>query len=177
WWVYGFYVTIIIAVGYLLYYEVTDWGPDQIDEYQAELALAEELYGGKEESTDFSNVELLTDADALARGEEIFLGSANQCATCHGQNAQGLVGPNLTDEYWMHGCAPEDIITSIQEGFPSQGMPPYGSTRRIPDDDLVALASYIVSLQGTEPDGAKPRDQARTEKCSESTLSSVDAAE
>lgn len=176
WWLYGFYFTIVLSVAYLIYYEVTDWGPSQIDEYQAELAMAEELYGGEEELTDFSGVELLTDADALARGEEIFLGSANQCATCHGQNAEGLVGPNLTDEYWMHGCAPEDIITSIQDGFPSQGMPPYGSTRRIPDDDLVALASYIVSLQGSEPAGAKPRDEARTERCSELSLSSADAA-
>lgn len=177
WWLYGFYFTIILSVGYLIYYELTDWGPDQHQEYQAELAMAEELYGGQEETTDFSDAELLTDAESLARGEEIFLGSANQCATCHGQNAQGLVGPDLTNEYWKHGCDFQSIISSIQTGFPGRGMPAYGSTRKIPDDDLVALASYIISLRGTEPEGAKPPDMSRSEECTGITISEAPSAE
>lgn len=176
WWLYGFYVTIIISIGYLVYYELTDWGPDQHEEYLAEMALAEERYGSGPEARDFSDAELLTSEEALARGEEVFLSSRNQCATCHGQNAQGLVGPDLTNDLWKHGCDFQSLIVNIQTGFPSRGMPAYGSTQAIPDDDLIALASYIISLRGTEPDGAKPADMSRSERCSEVTLSAIDAA-
>ncbi len=169
WWLYGFYFTIALSVVYLFYYEVSGWGPSQEEEYEMELAAAAERYGIDPDAPvfDFSEAELLTDAASLERGREIFVGSTNQCAACHGQQAQGLVGPDLTNEYWKSGCDLESIIVSVKEGFPRRGMPAYGTTRAIDNEDLIMLASYIISIRGSEPEGAKAPDMSRSERCEE----------
>ncbi len=169
WWLYGFYFTIVLSVVYLLYYEVTGWGPSQEEEYEMELAAAAERYGVDPDAPvfDFAEAELMMDTASLERGRELFTGAANQCATCHGQQGQGLVGPDLTNEYWKHGCDFQSVITSIREGFPSRGMPPYGTTRAIEGEDVVKLASYIISIRGTEPSGAKAPDMSRSVRCEE----------
>ena len=79
---------------------------------------------------------------------------AAKCAACHGQNGEGLIGPNLTDKYWIHskGKAP-GLLAAIRKGFPAKGMPPWEAL--IPKEDHVALAAYVYSLQGTNPEGGK----------------------
>lgn len=168
WWVYGFYFTIALAVVYLLYYDVLGIGPDQHEEYQREMAAAAERYGLDAEpvpSVDFAELEVLTDQVSLAAGRQIYLSTNNLCATCHGQNGQGLVGPDLTNDYWKYGCDLESIANSIREGFPARGMPAWGTTNRLEDEQLHQLASYIISLRGSAPSGAKPPDMSRSVQC------------
>lgn len=78
---------------------------------------------------------------------------ARSCASCHGDRAQGLIGPNLTDERWIHGGSVEQVFQSVVKGWPAKGMPPWG--RAIPPQEISALVSYIRSLQGSSPPGAK----------------------
>lgn len=168
WWLYGFYFTIVLALGYLLYYEVTGWGPSQIDEYENEITAAVERFdSGTDPSAivDYSALEVYTDMQNLEAGKAIYLSPGNLCTTCHGANAQGLVGPNLTDDFWKHGCSLESVMTSIKSGFPSMGMPAYGSGAPLSDEQLHQLSSYIISLRGTNPDGAKPPNMARSVEC------------
>ncbi|MCH8568029.1 MAG: c-type cytochrome [Balneolales bacterium] len=169
WWLYGFYFTIVLSVGYLLYYEVLGWGPSQEEEYEIEMALAAERYGNLAEDAifDFSLTQILTDAESIERGREVFNASTNLCATCHGAQGQGLVGPNLTDNYWKHGCDLESLIISIKDGFPNRGMPAYGSTVRIGNEDLVKLASYIISIRGSDPPNPKAPNMSRAVECFE----------
>lgn len=168
WWLWLFYFTIIFGVGYALYYEVFKWGPNQIEEYEMEMAAAAEKYknndsgnGGATFAWSFSD-----DAEVIAKGEELFMGMNNLCFTCHGSAGEGLVGPNLTDEFWIHGCSPEEVAKSITEGFPDKGMVAYGSGAPMPNEDVNALISYISSIQGTNPPNAKPKDEARALQCS-----------
>ncbi|MFU8859437.1 MAG: cbb3-type cytochrome c oxidase N-terminal domain-containing protein [Cyclonatronaceae bacterium] len=172
WWLYGFYFTIALAVVYLLWYDVLGIGPSQTEEYQRELAAAEERFGtdpgadpGAGTSVDYATLELLTDQASLEAGRTIYNNPAQLCVTCHGANAQGLVGPDLTNDYWLHGCDLESIMTSVKTGYPQQGMPPYGSGNRLSDEELQQLASYIISLRGSEPEGAKSPDMSRAEQC------------
>jgi cytochrome c oxidase cbb3-type subunit III len=79
---------------------------------------------------------------------------ARTCAACHGENAQGLIGPNLTDDRWIHGGSVEQIFQTIAKGWPAKGMPPWG--RALKPEELAALVSYVRSLQGSNPPGAKP---------------------
>ena len=74
---------------------------------------------------------------------------AKSCAPCHGPQAQGLIGPNLTDDRWIHGGTVEQVFQSVAKGWPAKGMPPWG--RAIRPDELAALVSYIRSLQGSNP--------------------------
>lgn len=97
--------------------------------------------------------ELLSGAQ---NAEVLELGSARfakSCAACHGEQAQGLIGPNLTDDRWIHGGAVEQVFQTVVKGWPAKGMPPWG--RAIPPQELSALVSYVRSLQGSNPPNAK----------------------
>lgn len=74
---------------------------------------------------------------------------ARSCAACHGDQAQGLIGPNLTDDRWIHGGSVEQIFQTVAKGWPAKGMPPWG--RALRPEELSALVSYIRSLQGSTP--------------------------
>jgi cytochrome c oxidase cbb3-type subunit 3 len=87
-----------------------------------------------------------TNEATLAVGRDRF---AKTCASCHGENAQGLIGPNLTDDYWIHGGAVVKVFNTIVKGVPAKGMPPWG--RALSPEELGGLSSYIRSLRGSNP--------------------------
>lgn len=164
WWVLGFYFTMVVAVVYLLYYHVTGWGPSSAEEYQMEMAAAEAKYGSMNENEVqlADSYEFLTEEADIIAGREAYM---KICNACHGANGEGSVGPNLTDEYWIHGCDPKDIMVSIKDGFPTKGMPPYGGGQTLDEQQLQQVASYIHSLQGSEPANAKA-PEPNAEQCS-----------
>ncbi len=169
WWLWLFYFTIAFGIGYLFYYEVFEWGPDQHEEYELEMAAAIEKYNLDEEPETVAEAfawAFSDDTDIIEKGKEIFMGMNNLCFTCHGSAGEGLVGPNLTDNYWLHGCTPEEVAKSITEGFPDKGMVAYGSGAPMPNEDVNALVSYIGSLQGTNPPNPKAIDESRAIQCS-----------
>lgn len=177
WWLWLFYVTIAFAAVYMLYYEVFLWGPNQHELYEMEMAAAEEKYGAPEEQNpveDFTWA-VSTDPADIAAGKEIYMSSDQICFTCHGGNGQGMVGPNLTDDMWLHGCQPKDIAAGIINGYQQQGMLAYGSGSKISNEKVQHLVSYIASLQGTEPANAKEADMSRAEPCTEGPLASSDS--
>lgn len=168
WWLYGFYFTIAWSVLYVVNYHVLPnplWGrPSLVAEYEAELAAAPKpaksaTPGGG------PTLAALEDEASLAQGKAIFEGESNVCASCHRADLGGLVGPNLTDEYWLHGCSVNEIVASIKTGYPLQGMLPYGTGNALNDDQLVKVASYILSKRGTSPEGPKPIDAERDKVC------------
>lgn len=170
WWLYLFYFTIAWGVLYFLYYTVTGVGMDQHEEYAAEMAEAAEKYGfnqkGEEAIAAATDWTFEMDDASIANGREIYMSTNNLCFTCHGAAGEGMVGPNLTDDMWLHGCSAEELATSIATGFPDKGMIAYGSGARISDDDMTDLISYIASLQGTAPANPKPTDTERASTCS-----------
>lgn len=172
WWLWLFYFTIAFSVGYLLYYQVFDWGPDQHEEYRQEMAAAEARYGGarQEEPAEDFEWSVSTAEEDIAAGRELFMNPSQLCFTCHGNQGEGLVGPNLTDSYWLHGCTPSEIATSIINGYPDMGMLAYGSGSRISNEQVQQLISYIASIQGTDPPNAKAPDMSRAQPCEEGPL-------
>lgn len=154
WWKYMFYGTIIFAFIYIIRFHITGSGDLQIAEYNAEMLAASEakadaLENGEEQITE-DNVTLLVDIDAITRGANIYKGN---CATCHGALAEGLVGPNLTDEYWIHGGGISNVFKSIKYGIPAKGMIAWQS--QFSPTQMQQIASYIISLQGSNPTNAK----------------------
>ncbi|HXC06665.1 MAG TPA: cbb3-type cytochrome c oxidase N-terminal domain-containing protein, partial [Bacteroidia bacterium] len=122
WWKYGFYLTIIFACIYLTHYHITKTGDLQIAEYNNSLKAAEleavEYRKKAANLIDETSVKLLTDAGSLAEGKEIF---KTNCAQCHGPDGGGKVGPNLTDDYWLHGGAIKDVFKTIKNGYQDKG--------------------------------------------------------
>jgi cytochrome c oxidase cbb3-type subunit 3 len=174
WWLWLFFATIFFGVIYLLYFQVLDWGPTQYEEYQQEVAAAEAKFGGSEEQEPAASYAWTVSEDEadIQAGKELFMDSAQLCFTCHGNNGEGMVGPNLTDNQWLNGCTPTDVAKSIIEGFPDKGMLAYGSGTKISNEKVEQLVSYIASIQGSEPANAKEADQSRAQPCTEGPLAS-----
>jgi cytochrome c oxidase cbb3-type subunit 3 len=85
----------------------------------------------------------------LSEGAMVY---ASTCASCHGDQGQGLIGPNLTDKYWIYGGEPMKILHTIQKGTPN-GMPPWEAI--VTPEQTVALVGHIQKLQGTNPPNPK----------------------
>ena len=154
WWQAGFYISIVFAVVYMFIYHVnSDWSSDQ--EYQTAMAEGEEMkkaYLAKSANlVDESSVTVLTDASSLDAGKEIYV---QNCIACHGMAGEGnAVGPNLTDEYWLHGGGIKNIFKTIKYGVPEKGMISWQN--QLNPQKMQQVASYIFSLVGTDPPNAK----------------------
>lgn len=155
WWKYMFYFTIVFGFAYLLVYHVFRTQPLQSAEYVNEVADAELMKkkksSGSQNEIDENNVALLTDAAMLTAGKGIYDGN---CASCHGTLGQGGVGPNLTDEFWLHGGGMQNIYNTIKNGVTEKGMIAWKS--QLSPAAMQKVSSYILSLQNTNPAGAKP---------------------
>ncbi|MCT4664192.1 MAG: MFS transporter [Flavobacteriales bacterium] len=155
WWVAFFYITIVFAVVYIFQMHISNSMPHMADEYNNEIAAAEEaLNKFKESSTNFideNNVVLLDDAASREIGKKLYQAS---CAACHGNEGQGLVGPNFTDNYWIHGGSVKDVFSTIKYGVPDKGMIAWKSQLKGPQ--MQKIASYILlDLVGTTPANPK----------------------
>ena len=153
WWVYMFYGTIIFAITYMIYFTYFD-GPTQQMEYDTEVAQAiqkkNEFLKKTAALVDETSVLILTDATALVKGKSSYI---TKCATCHGQYGEGLVGPNLTDAYWIHGGGIKDVFKTIKYGWPEKGMISWES--QITPMEMQQISSYIITLKGTKPANPK----------------------
>ena len=149
WWVYGFYITIIFAGIYLWRYHVSHSAPLSHEELQIALNKADEeeairlqKAGG---AVDENTVKLLTDVADIEAGKKIFTAT---CAPCHAADGGGIVGPNLTDDYWIHGGKINDIFKTIKYGVPDKGMQPWKA--QFSAKQLAQLSSFIKSIKGSK---------------------------
>jgi cytochrome c oxidase cbb3-type subunit 3 len=154
WFMYLFYGSIVFGIGYLLNYHVFKTAPLQYAEYKTEMAqadLAKKAFLSKAANrVDENTVKLVHDPAVIASGQTIF---KTTCAACHGDHAQGNVGPNLTDDYWLHGGKIGDLFKTIKYGVLSKGMPTW--EKQLTPKQISDVANYIKSLHGTKPAGAK----------------------
>jgi cytochrome c oxidase cbb3-type subunit 3 len=152
WWVWLFYITIIFSAVYLVYYHVSRTGDLQAAEYEKEMKAAKESLasGGGSEIGSFEasipTLQPLTDKAALDNGQLIYV---KYCAACHRVDGGGLVGPNLTDDYWIHGSNYSDTVTIIWNGVPDKGMLAW-KKQGLKPTDIVNVASYIYTLRGAK---------------------------
>jgi cytochrome c oxidase cbb3-type subunit III len=153
WWVWLFYLTTIFAVLYMVYYHVLDKGNLMAAEYQAEMKAGEVIKAatmGKFEAG-IPALQPSKDPAVIESGRQTFV---TLCAPCHRPDGGGLVGPNLCDNYWIHGSNFADNVTTIWNGVPAKGMVTWKNTLK--PDQIYAAASYIYTLRGTNPKNPKP---------------------
>jgi len=154
WWKYGFYLTIVFAFVYMIHYHVVGSGNVQLEEYNEQLAEAELLKQERLKNS-AANVDettatvLIAEAD-ISSGKKIY---TEKCMVCHGAGGEGTVGPNLTDEYWIHGGDIKDIFKIVKYGFPSKGMIAWQG--QLNPVQIQQVASYIKTLKGTNPPNPK----------------------
>ncbi len=174
WWTGLFYVTIAFAVVYLLLFHVFDSMPLSKGEYDNEVAYAKEQQAKTQGAQpvvviDENNVGVVTDAQALAEGKQVFL---NTCASCHRKDGGGDIGPNLTDEYWIHGGTLNDVFKTIKHGAPGTNMIAWEGA--ISPEKMKNVANYVLTLQGTKPENPK-KPQGQPFKPANSTEQKADS--
>lgn len=158
WWVWLFVLCTVFAGVYLVYYHVLNLGALSAAEYAKEAREGDALKNAaqaKFEAT-LSGLQPSKDSNVLGQGSRTF---GTYCAPCHRADGGGLVGPNLCDDYWIHGPNFSDNLKVIINGVPEKGMLTWKGV--LQPSEIYAVASYIYTLRGTTPPNPKPReDQA-----------------
>ncbi|MFY0628528.1 MAG: c-type cytochrome [Reichenbachiella sp.] len=153
WWKWLFNITIVWGVVYMLVYHVFETMPLQDEEYEIameEAAAAVASSGASEVAIDESNITIATDAAILASGKTTY---ERNCVACHKAGGEGGIGPNLTDEFWLHGGSPLEVYNSIKNGIPDKGMIAWKDV--LSPAKMNEVNSYIYTLRGTNPANAK----------------------
>ena len=168
-----FYGTIVFAFVYILNYHVLGFGSLPLQEYTDEVTAAnfkrEELIRTGAFINE-NSVVLLTDKAALDNGKQIFVAN---CVPCHGNNAEGTVGPNLTDQFWIHGGGIKNVFKTIKYGVPAKGMIAWQN--QFNPKSMQEVSSYVLSLQGTNPpNGKAPEGQPYVEAAADSVKTGKD---
>jgi cytochrome c oxidase cbb3-type subunit 3 len=153
WWLWIFYATIIFVPFYYVAPSPFGQGAGKVADYEADVAAHKAAMPPEATVVALTDDEYRArsrDAAVLAVGKTIF--DAN-CAVCHRMDGGGVIGPNLTDDAWIHGAAPTAIHLTIVDGVLAKGMPPWG--RILQPAQVDAVTSYVLSLHGTNPPSPK----------------------
>lgn len=158
WWVWLFYFTIIFAGLYMVHYHVLGHGDLMIAQYEKEMKVGDAIKSQALAKFEQEMASLTPSKDqaVLVTGHDVFL---KNCAPCHAQDGGGIVGPNLTDDYWIHGKEFKDNLRVIYNGVPEKGMVTWKSLLK--PAEILAVGSYIYTLRGTKPANPKPPENTQ----------------
>jgi len=159
-----FFGTMLFAAAYLFYYHIGGYGDLQDKEYEHEMAKAQEEKAAflEKSANTIDENSVLADKTpvTLEEGKGIF---TSNCVVCHGDKGQGIIGPNLTDDFWLHGGGINNVFKTIKYGVPEKGMISW--EKNLTPKQISAVANYILSIHGSNPPGAKaPQGEKYEEK-------------
>lgn len=168
WWIALFAITVVFSVIYMGYYHFGGSGPSSAEEYTMEVeeaeVIAKAVLAKQANTVDETNVVALTDEQSISIGKTIW---SSNCVACHGAEGQGGVGPNMTDEFWIHGSGIQNIFKTIKYGVPQKGMIAWSSQLR--PIDMQRVASFILTLQGTNPPNQKAPEGVKSDAVAPAT--------
>ncbi|CAN5713258.1 cbb3-type cytochrome c oxidase N-terminal domain-containing protein [soil metagenome] len=163
WWKASFACSIVFAAMYGFYFHVANWGTSPEKRYAAELAD----FNDKKTMRDQAEAAHVTEP-ALARdaqdgklsehGAAVF---ATKCIGCHAAEGRGQIGPNLTDNFQLHGTTRMDVFHTVHDGVSGTAMIAWGE--QLPAADILDVVAYVTTLRGTNLDGGKPPQGERVE--------------
>jgi cytochrome c oxidase cbb3-type subunit 3 len=153
WWLFLFWATILFSAWYLVYYQMGR-GETVQQQYDRQMLALYDLQTQQLLKLGPINDALISGfaakSDMMGSAKGLF---AQRCAVCHGPSGQGNIGPNLTDDYWLHGGSPTQVYNTITEGVPQKGMIAWKT--QLPAGQILALAAYVETLHGSSPPNSK----------------------
>ncbi|TNE46739.1 MAG: c-type cytochrome [Deltaproteobacteria bacterium] len=162
WWKNIFWASIVFAFFYVFHYHMGGLGQSIHADYNQEVAaynvkLAKLEAERAKLSIDKQITAVLKDKKALADGRTLFVEN-NRCSQCHGTAGEGGIGPNLTDNYWIHGPKAKNMFRVIRYGGrEGKGMIAWG--KKLKYQDMIKLVAYVTTLRGTKPANPKPPEK------------------
>lgn len=161
WWLAILYGSIVFALGYWLVFHTFGIGKLPIERYELNMQAAAEAELARLAESGLSDEMLLAMSampERTTEGQQLF---AQYCVVCHSRSGEGLVGPNLTDSYWIHGARPLDIHRTVTDGVPAKGMAAWG--RQLGPKRVHAVVAYVLTLKGKNIPGKAPEGELVTE--------------
>jgi cytochrome c oxidase cbb3-type subunit III len=152
WWLFILFGTIVFGFGYWLVFHTTKSLPDPRTEYTTEVDALKKARLAANPMSDEAIAAVSQDPAQVEEGHKVFSAT---CASCHAADGQGLVGPNLTDKFWIHGNKPTQIVKSVTEGYADKGMPPWGQI--LGPEKVKKVAAYVLTLKGKNLPGKEPQ--------------------
>ncbi len=152
WWLATLYGAIVFAFGYWMVFHSAKLLPNPPEAWRLEQEEAKRLHPEGAAPSGAMLAGLAKDQAKMGEAEKIFKG---QCVACHGPNGEGLVGPNLTDKFWIHGSKPEEIYKSVSKGYLDKGMPSWEPV--LGQGRVKLLAAYVYSIKGKNLPGKAPQ--------------------
>ena len=159
WWLYTLYGSILFGAAYWFHYQTSGFGDLPLAEYRLEMDKAAAVEAVRIKAAGVMTPEALfalsKDKGTVEQGRAVF---TSTCAACHRADGGGVVGPNLTDDFWLHGASPEKVWKTISTGIPDKGMPAWGP--QLGPDRTQAVTAYVIKLRGTNvPNGKAPQGE------------------
>jgi len=151
WWKLIFYATILVVPIYLWDPLGIGVGPGKEKAYQKDLAAFNAAHPkAAAQYTDEQVAAFAKDPARVEAGKALY---TTYCVPCHRPDGGGLIGPNLTDDYWIHGGRPTDILKTVTDGVLAKGMPNWG--KMLKPDQVENAVAYVQTLHGTNPPNPK----------------------
>jgi cytochrome c oxidase cbb3-type subunit 3 len=156
WWKTVWFLSFLFSIGYFVHYHLTGNGSSVEQDYTVEMSAAREerakaLVGTK--VTPEGLEKLMADPALMGDASRVFV---ERCAPCHADRGQGLIGPNLTDQYWLHGSGKlMDIYELVDQGVPDKGMPAWGT--QLNPAEVQKLAALVGSWRALDVPGKSPQ--------------------
>jgi cytochrome c oxidase cbb3-type subunit III len=151
WWLLTFAGTIIFSVIYYFNVGPVGNGNGRIADYEADMkAFAAAHPAPTADASPEKLLALVSDKAAVEQGKAVF---TKNCVACHGPDGGGIIGPNLADNYWIHGGTIGEVYKTVTTGVLEKGMPPWGKVLK--PDELERVVAYVTTLHGTTPANPK----------------------
>jgi cytochrome c oxidase cbb3-type subunit 3 len=153
WWLWIMYGTVAFGLLYWIVFHTLEVKPLPREKFALEMMAAQEAELARMEAAGVDNDMLLamTEMPAkVAEGRELFV---KHCVACHLDDGRGLVGPNLTDDAWIHGCQPMDMLKTVSDGVAAKGMPSWAN--QLGPSRMQAVVSYVLTIRDTNVAGGK----------------------
>jgi putative heme-binding domain-containing protein len=97
-------------------------------------------------------------ATAIKQGQNIYRG---RCGVCHGIDAKGYRGSDLTTGDWVHGGTDPQIFKTIRTGVPGTEMP---GNPNMSEEEIWMVISYLRTLNAPGGAPAERGDAGRGEQ-------------
>lgn len=173
WWLWILWGSIVFSVAYWLVFHTYGLAKDPIARFEQSMEEAGGMLADSETRglTDADLLAMSADPAQLETGRTVW---AQHCQVCHKEYGEGLVGPNLTDDYWVHGGSPLDIHNTVVRGVPDKGMAVWG--RQLSPEQIDAVVALVVTRRGTQVEGKAPEGDLY-DLSSEAGAAGADASE
>lgn len=156
WWLVVLFGTMVFSVGYWMHYQVIKSGPSIAAAFDQDMAADRAAAAERARQAGAMTPEVLTtlskDPSTVADGRAVY---TQNCVACHGPGGGGVIGPNLTDNAWIHGGAADKIFRTVLEGIPAKGMPAWGA--QLGPQRVANVVAFLLTIKNTNVAGKPPQ--------------------